>query len=60
MECQTRVTKLLGIRYPIIEGAMGIIGTTDLALAISEAECKVLGFTTKLAIKPSEEIISKQ
>ncbi|MGB2583710.1 MAG: nitronate monooxygenase, partial [Dehalococcoidia bacterium] len=37
MEWKTRITELLGIRYPIMEGALAIIGTADLAVPISEA-----------------------
>ena len=54
MEWQTRVTQLLGIRYPIIEGAMGIIGTTDLALAISDAGG--LGMITASALRTPERL----
>jgi len=37
MEWKTRVTELLGIRYPIIEGALAGIGNADLAVPVSEA-----------------------
>ena len=36
MEWQTRVTDLLGSKYPIMEGGLSGIGTWDLAAAISE------------------------
>lgn len=34
---QTRVTRLLGIRYPIIQGGMQWVGRAELASAVSEA-----------------------
>ena len=34
---KTRVTELLGIKYPIVEGGMAWVGTPKLAAAISEA-----------------------
>lgn len=34
---RTRVTELLGIRYPIIQGGMAWVATHDLAAAVSEA-----------------------
>jgi NADH:quinone reductase (non-electrogenic) len=34
---QTRVTKLLGIRYPIIQGGMQWVGRAELAAAVSNA-----------------------
>lgn len=34
---KTRVTKLLGIRYPIIQGGMQWVGTAELASAVSNA-----------------------
>ena len=37
MNWKTRITEMLGIQYPIIEGAMVGLGTVDLAAAISEA-----------------------
>lgn len=37
MVWKTRVTDLLGIRYPIIEGALAGIGNADLAAPVSEA-----------------------
>ena len=37
MEWETRITELLGIRYPIMEGALAIIGRAELAAAVSEA-----------------------
>lgn len=37
MTWKTRITEMLGIEYPIIEGAMAGLGTVDLAVAVSEA-----------------------
>lgn len=37
MEWKTRITDLLGIKYPIIEGALANIGRAELAAAVSEA-----------------------
>ena len=34
---KTRVTELLGIEYPIIQGGMAWVGTAELAAAVSEA-----------------------
>lgn len=34
---KTRITELLGIRYPILQGGMAWVGTWELALAVSEA-----------------------
>ena len=37
MEWKTKLTELLGIRYPIMQGALAIIGTAELAAPVSEA-----------------------
>ena len=37
MNWKTRITEMLGIHYPIIEGALVGLGTVDLAVAVSEA-----------------------
>lgn len=37
MEWQTRVTELLGIRYPIIQGGLAYLAYAELAIAVSEA-----------------------
>jgi len=34
---QTRITEMLGIEYPIIQGAFGTFGTADFAVPVSEA-----------------------
>jgi NAD(P)H-dependent flavin oxidoreductase YrpB (nitropropane dioxygenase family) len=54
MEWQTRVTKLLGIRYPIIQGAFGLIGNANLAVAVSEAGG--LGMITATALRTPERL----
>ena len=54
MEWRTRVTDILGCKYPIIEGAFGGFGKATLAAAVSEAggfgiiEATALGTTDKL------------
>ena len=54
MEWKTRVTDILGCKYPIIEGAFGGFGKATLAAAVSEAggfgiiEATALGTTDKL------------
>ena len=37
MQIKTRVTELLGIEYPIIQGCMQWFATADLAAAVSNA-----------------------
>ncbi|MBM3131719.1 MAG: nitronate monooxygenase [Chloroflexi bacterium] len=37
MVWKTRITEMLGIRYPIIQGALAMIGRAELAAAVSEA-----------------------
>ena len=39
MEWKTRVTELLGCKYPILLGAMGGLGTWELAAAVANAGC---------------------
>lgn len=51
---KTRVTELLGIQYPIIEGAFGGFGTSALAAAVSEAGG--LGIITAHALKTPERL----
>lgn len=43
---RTRVTEMLGIRYPIIQGGMQWVGRAELAAAVSNAEG--LGILTAL------------
>ena len=37
MNWETRVTKLLGIQYPIIQGGLAYLAYSDLAAAVSNA-----------------------
>ena len=37
MEWKTRITEQLGIQYPIIQGALAMIGKAELAAAVSNA-----------------------
>jgi nitronate monooxygenase len=54
---QTKITKLLGIKYPIIQGGMQWVGTPELASAVSNAGG--LGIVTAL-INPSPEEALKE
>lgn len=49
---ETRVTKMLGIEYPIIQGAFGSFGTSALAVPVSEAGG--LGMITATALRTPE------
>ena len=49
---QTRITKLFGIRHPIIQGGMHFVGLADLAAAVSNAGG--LGIITALTQKTPE------
>ncbi|MES2258338.1 MAG: nitronate monooxygenase family protein [Pseudomonadota bacterium] len=54
---KTRVTDLLGIRYPIIQGGMMWVGTADLAAAVSNAGG--LGTVTALT-QPSPSALAEE
>ncbi len=54
---KTRITDLLGIRYPIIQGGMQWVGTTELAAAVSNAGG--LGILTALT-QPSPEHLARE
>jgi len=54
MEWKTRVTELLGIKYPIIQGAMALFGNADLAVAVSEAGG--LGMITANALRTPDRL----
>jgi len=54
MEWKTRVTDLLGIRYPIIQGALALFGNADIAVAVSEAGG--LGMITANALRTPERL----
>ncbi|MDY7032914.1 MAG: nitronate monooxygenase [Thermodesulfobacteriota bacterium] len=49
MEWKTRVTEMLGIEYPIIQGSYGGFGTSEIAAPVSEAGG--LGMITASALK---------
>ena len=51
---KTRVTELLGIRYPIIQGALAGIGNAELAAAVSEAGG--LGMITAWTLRTPERL----
>ena len=54
---KTRITKLLGIRYPIIQGGMMWVGRAELAAAVSNAGG--LGILTALT-QPTPEALSDE
>ena len=54
---RTRITELLGIRYPIIQGGMQWVGTAELAAAVSNAGG--LGILTALT-QPTPEDLRKE
>lgn len=54
---KTRITELLGTRYPIIQGGMQWVGTADLASAVSNAGG--LGVLTALT-QPSPEALARE
>ena len=54
---KTRITELLGTRYPIIQGGMQWVGTADLASAVSNAGG--LGVLTALT-QPTPEALARE
>ena len=54
---KTRITQLLGIRYPIIQGGMQWVGTAELASAVSNAGS--LGVLTALT-QPTPEALARE
>ena len=54
LEWKTRLNKLLGIKYPIIQGAFAGFGDSRLAAPVSEAGC--LGMITAGALKTPENL----
>lgn len=54
---KTRVTELLGIRYPIVQGGMQWVGTAELASAVSNAGG--LGVLTALT-QPTPEALAQE
>lgn len=54
MEWKTRVTEMLGIKYPIIQGSYGGFGTSEIAAPVSKAGG--LGIITAGALKTPERL----
>lgn len=54
---KTRITELLGIQHPIVQGGMQWVGTADLAAAVSNSGA--LGIVTALT-QPSPEALAKE
>ncbi len=54
MKWETRITEMMGVQYPIVEGAMAGLGTVDLAVAVSEAGG--LGMITAWMLKTPENL----
>lgn len=54
MEIRTKITEMLGIRYPIIQGSMQWFATADLAAAVSNAGG--LGIISSASFRNSEEL----
>lgn len=54
MNWETRVTKMLGIKYPIIQGGLAYLAYSDLAAAVSNAGG--LGQITAMSLKTPEEL----
>ncbi|MDP3907427.1 nitronate monooxygenase family protein [Novosphingobium sp.] len=57
MAIKTRITELLGIEHPIVQGGMQWVGTADMAAAVSNAGG--LGIITALT-QPSPEALSAE
>jgi nitronate monooxygenase len=57
MQMKTRITELLGTRYPIIQGGMQWVGTAELASAVSNAGG--LGILTALT-QPTPEALGRE
>ncbi len=54
MKWKTRITDLLGIQYPVIEGALANIGRAELAAAVSDAGG--LGMVTAWTLRTPEKL----
>jgi len=54
MEWKAKLTEMLGIKYPIMQGALAIIGTADLAAPVSEAGG--LGTITAWTLRTPEKL----
>ncbi|PLS16527.1 2-nitropropane dioxygenase [Bacillus sp. M6-12] len=57
MKWETRVTKLLGIKYPIIQGGLAHLAYSELASAVSNAGG--LGQVTAMSLNTPEELVSE-
>jgi NADH:quinone reductase (non-electrogenic) len=54
---ETRITKLIGIRHPIIQGGMHYVGLAEMASTVSNAGG--LGIITALTLK-TPELLAKE
>ena len=54
MTIQTSLTKLLGIKYPIIQGAFGLPGTGTSEIAVPVSKAGALGILTTIAYKDTD------
>ena len=54
---KTRITDLLGVEYPIVQGGMMWVGTADLAAAVSNAGG--LGIITALTFPTPDELVKE-
>ncbi|PAV29868.1 2-nitropropane dioxygenase [Virgibacillus profundi] len=54
MKWESRVTKLLGIKYPIIQGGLAYLAYADLAAAVSNAGC--LGQITAMSLPNPDKL----
>lgn len=54
MNFETRVTRLLGIKYPIVQGGLAHLAYADLAAAVSNAGC--LGQITAMSLSSPEAL----
>lgn len=54
MKWNTRITRMLGIEYPILQGALAMIGRAELAAAVSEAGG--LGMITAWTLRTPERL----
>ena len=57
MKWETRITKLLGIEYPIIQGGLAYLAYADLAAAVSNAGG--LGQITAMSLAHLKSFVQK-
>lgn len=57
MEWTTRVTSILGIKYPVIQGGLAYLAYSDLAAAVSNAGG--LGQITAMSLNNEEELVEE-